>query len=317
MIQRRSALAGALAIVMTIAFAPIPSRAQVATLLPPGAVKLPFQRIAVDTDHSAVEFHVGFMGMSSVHGSFGTWEGTMMYDPAHFERTTVTIAILADSINTSVTARDRDLRSDHFFDVKKFPYITFASTGIAPHGKDYTVTGSLQRMGFTGKLALNRKDYGIEGIAFWNNEFDPGRRAVADQVDIDFTVEAELVNMDTRDFPKAQALIKRIDADGLTASLAAVRSGAPDAHADAFGAYRAMLTNAGSKLRQSGRFADAAGVYRTLTELDPRDAEALAGLGEAELFAGDKRRAVIDFKRSVAADPSNTAALEYLRHLGT
>jgi polyisoprenoid-binding protein YceI len=341
--QRRSALAGALAIVTTIAFAPIPSRAQVATLLPPGAVKLPFQRLAVDTDHSAVEFRVGFMGMSSVHGSFGTWEGTMMYDPAHFERTTVSIAIAADSINTSVPARDRDLRSDHFFDVKKFPYITFASTGIAPHGKDYTVRGSLtmhgvtktvalelapihalakdawqnQRMGFTGKLALNRKDYGIEGIAFWNNEFDPGRRAVADQVDIDFTVEAELVNMDTRDFPKAQALIKRIDADGLPAALAAVRSGALDVHADAFGAYRVMLVNAGSKLRQSGRFADAAGLYRTLTELDPRDAEALAGLGEAELFAGDKSRAISDFKRSIAADPTNTVALEYLRHLGT
>ena len=341
MIQRRFAFAGALAIAAALT-AP-PARSQVATLLPPGAVKLPFQRLAVDTDHSAVEFRVGFMGMSSVHGSFGTWEGTMMYDPAHFERTTVSIAIVADSINTSVPARDRDLRSDHFFDVKKFPYITFASTGIAPHGKDYTVTGSLtmhgvtktvaleltpthplakdawqnQRMGFTGKLTLNRKDYGIEGIAFWNNEFDPGRRAVADQVDVDFTVEAELVNMDTRDFPKAQALIKRIDTDGLPAVLAAVRSGAPDAHADTFAAYRAMLANAGSKLRQSGRFADAAGVYRTLTELDPRDAEALAGLGEAELFAGDKRRAVTDFKRSVAADPTNTAALEYLRHLGT
>ncbi|HEY6235759.1 MAG TPA: YceI family protein [Candidatus Elarobacter sp.] len=341
MIQRRFAFAGALAFAAALA-AP-PARSQVATLLPPGAVKLPFARLAIDTDHSAVEFRVGFMGVSSVHGSFGTWEGTMMYDPAHFERTTVSIAIAADSVNTSVPARDRDLRSDHFFDVKKFPYITFASTGIAPHGKDFTVTGSLtmhgvtktvaleltpvhplakdawqnQRMGFTGKLSLNRKDYGIEGIAFWNNEFDPGRRAVADQVDIDVTVEAELVNMDTREFPKAQALIKRIDADGLPAALAAARSGAPDAHADAFPAYRAMLANAGSKLRQSGRFADAAGVYRTLTELDPRDAEALAGLGEAELFAGDKRRAVTDFKRSVAADPTNTAALEYLRHLGT
>jgi polyisoprenoid-binding protein YceI len=341
MIRRISALAAALATAMV--FAPAPSRAQVATLLPPGAMKMPFQRLAVDTDHSAVEFRVGFMGMSSVHGNFGTWEGTMMYDPVHFERTTVTIAILADSINTSVPARDRDLRSDHFFDVKKFPYITFVSSGIAPHGKDYTVTGSLtmhgvtktvaleltpvhplvkdawqnQRMGFTGKLTLNRKDYGIEGIAFWNNEFDPGRRAIADQVDVDFTVEAELANMDTRDVPKAQALIKRIDADGLPAALAAVRGGAPDAHADAFGAYRAMLANAGSKLRQSGRFADAAAVYRTLTELDPRDAEGLAALGEAELFAGDRKRAVADFKRSVAADPTNTAALEYLRRLGT
>ncbi len=75
--------------------------------------------------------------------------------------------------------------------------------------------------------------------------------------------------------------------------------------------------NAGSKLRQSGRFADAAGVYRALTELDPTDAEAFAGLGEAELFSGERKRAVVDFKRSVTADPTNTMALAYLRHLGT
>lgn len=341
MIKRLLSFAAALA--LATALAPVPASSQVATLVPPGSVKLPFQRLAIDTDHSSVEFRVGFMGLSSVHGSFGTWEGTMMYDAAHFERTTVTIAILADSINTSVPARDRDLRSDHFFDAKKFPYITFTSSSIAPHGKDYTVTGSLamhgvtktvaleltpvhplvkdawqnQRVGFSGKLALNRKDYGIEGIAFWNNEFDPGRRAIADQVDIDFMVEAELANMDTRNSPKAEALIKRIDADGLPAALASIRTGAPDAHADAFPAYRAMLVNAGAKLRQGGRFAHAAAVYRALTELDPRDAEALAGLGEAELFAGDKSRAVTDFKRSVAADPTNTAAREYLRHLGT
>ena len=66
-----------------------------------------------------------------------------------------------------------------------------------------------QRMGFVGKTSVNRKAYGIDGIAFWNSEFDPGRRAIADQVDIDVTIEAELVNMDTRDFPKAQALIAR------------------------------------------------------------------------------------------------------------
>jgi polyisoprenoid-binding protein YceI len=336
---RRFSFAGALAFLVALAAAPAGS--QVATILPPGSVKLPYQRLAVDTDHSSVEFRVGFMGMSSVHGNFGTWEGTMMYDAAHFERTTVSIAILAESINTSVPARDRDLRSDHFFDAKKFPHITFTSSSIAPRGKDYAVTGNLtmhgvtktvtlqltpvhplvkdawrnERIGFAGKLSLNRKDYGIEGIAFWNNEFDPGRRAIADQVDIDFMVEAELANMDTRSAPKAQALIKSIDTDGVPAALAAARTGAPDAHADTFPAYRAMLVNAAAKLRQSGRFAHAAAVYRALTELDPRDAEALAGLGEAELFAGDRGRALADFKRSVAADPTNTTALEYLRHL--
>jgi polyisoprenoid-binding protein YceI len=340
MIQRDVLVAGALA--FAVALIPAGSGAQVSPILPAGAVKLPFQRLAFDTDHSSVEFRVGFMGVSSVHGSFGQWEGTMMYDPAHFERTTVTVAILAESINTSVPARDRDLRSDHFFDVKKFPFITFTSSGIATHGQGYTVSGNLtmhgvtkpvaleltplhplvkdawrnERIGFVGKTSLNRKDYGIEGIAFWNNEFDPGRRSVADQVDVEFTIEAELANMENRNPPKVEALMKRIDSDGLAATLASVRTAAPDAKADGFAGYKFMVAMAGSKLTQKGRFADAAAVYRTLTELDPHDAEAFAGLAEAELFSGDRKRAVADFKRSVAADPTNTAALEYLRHLG-
>lgn len=336
-----AAFAGALA--FAAALVPAPSSSQDSTIVPAGAVKLPYQRLAVDTDHSSVEFRVGFMGVSSVHGNFGTWEGTLMYDPAHFERTTATIAILADSINTSVPARDRDLRSDHFFDAKKYPFITFVSTGIVPHGKGFTMSGNLtmhgvtkpvalevtqlhplvkdawgnQRAGFTGKTTINRKDFGIEGIAFWNNEFDPGRRAIADRVDIEFMIEPELVNMDTRNFPKAQDLIKHIDADGLVPALTAARSGAPAVKTDAFPAYRAMFMNAGLKLRQLGRFADVAAVYRAVTELDPSDAEAFAGLGEAELFAGDRARALGDFKKSVAADPTNTMAMEYLRRLGT
>jgi polyisoprenoid-binding protein YceI len=339
---RVSTIALVLAFACTAALVPATSSAQVSPLLPAGAAKLPFQRLQFDTDHSAVEFRVGFMGLSTVHGDFGRWEGTMMYDPAHFERSTVSVTIVADSINTSVPARDRDLRSDHFFDTKKYPFITFSSTGIAPRGQGYTVTGNLtmhgvtktvaleltpvhplvkdawrnERIGFVGKTSLNRKDYGIEGIAFWNNEFDPGKRGIADQVEIDVTVEAELVNMDRRNSPKIEELMKRIDADGITAALAGVRTAAPDPKAEAYAAYRSPVANAGWKLCQAGRFADAAAVFRTLSAIDPTDAEALAALGEAELLGGDRKRAVADFKRAVAADPTNTMALEYLRHLG-
>jgi polyisoprenoid-binding protein YceI len=338
---RAFARAGTLA--FAVSLVPAPSRAQVSPILPPGAAKLPFQRLAFDTDHSAIEFRVGFMGVSSVHGDFGRWEGTMMYDPAHFERTTVTVAILAESINTSVPARDRDLRSDHFFDAKKFPFIVFTSTGIVPHGQGYTMSGNLtmhgvtkqvalevtplhplvrdawrnERIGFTGKTSLNRKDFGIEGIAFWNNEFDPGRRAIADQVDVELTVEAELANMANRSTPQVDALMKQIESDGAAPALASVRKNAPDPHAAEFGAYKSTLGMVGAKLLQNGRFADAIAVYRAFSGLDPTDGTALAALGEAELLTGDRNRAVADFKRALTADPTNTAALEYLRHLST
>ncbi|MBV8370219.1 MAG: YceI family protein [Candidatus Eremiobacteraeota bacterium] len=335
---RSFARAGALALV--VALVPAPARAQVAPILPPGVAKLPFQRLAFDTDHSGIEFRVGFMGVSSVHGDFERWEGTMMYDPVRFERTTVTVAILAESVNTGVPARDRDLRSDHFFDAKKFPYIVFVSTGIVPHGQSYTMSGNLtmhgvtkavaldvtplhplvrdawrnERIGFTGKTSLNRKDFGIEGIAFWNNEFDPGRRAIADRVDVELTVEAELANMGNRSTPQVDALMKQIDSGGVAPALAGVPKDAP---ADEVRTEKQTLAMVGAKLFQNGQFADALAVYRASSGLDPSDATALAALGEAELLTGDRKRAVADFKRALAADPTNTAALEYLRHLGT
>jgi polyisoprenoid-binding protein YceI len=331
------------AISLTLTLWVAPSQAQVATILPAGTPSANgLARYQVDADHSSLEFRVGFMGLSSVHGDFTAYEGTMMYDPQHVERTTITLAILAASIDTGVAARDKDLRSPNFFDAKQYPVIVFSSTGVAPQaGGGLTVSGDLtmhgvtkpitlklasihpltkdawqnQRIGFVGKTSVNRKAFGIDGVAFWNNEFDPGRRAIADQVDIDVTIEAELVNMDTRDYPKAQALIARIDAEGLTAVTASLRRAAPDSKSDAFPAFRATLVNAAAKLRQRGRFADGAGLYRVLTALNTQDAEAFAGLGELEFFSGERQLAVADFKRSVQADATSTMALEYLRHL--
>jgi polyisoprenoid-binding protein YceI len=339
----RVALGAALALLLVLTVRAVATQAQVATILPSGAPTLNgLQRYQVDADHSSLEFRVGFMGLSSVHGDFTAYEGTMMYDPQHAERTTITLAILSDSIDTGVAARDRDLRSPNFFDAKKYPAIAFSSTGVTPQaGGGLSVTGDLtmhgvtkpvtlklaalhpltrdawknQRIGFVGKTRVNRKDFGIDGVAFWNNEFDPGRRAIADQVDIDVTLEAELVNMDTRDYPKAQALIARIDAEGLPAVVASLKAAAPDGKSDAYPAFRAMLVNATAKLRQKGRYADGVALYRILTGLNAQDAEALAGLGELEFFSGDRQLAVADFQRSLDADSTSTMATEYLRHL--
>jgi len=333
----------ALAIAFAAVSVPSLGTAQTATILPPAASAAQgLQRYQIDTDHSSLEFRVKFMGLSTVRGAFQTWEGAVMIDPAHTDSMTATIAIAAESISTGVPARDRDLRSDHFFDTKKFPYITFTSTRVvtkAPGG--YALAGELtmhgvvkpvvialvpthpllkdawgnQRLGFTGTTTIDRKDFGIEGTAFWNNEFDPGRRAIADEIAIDAAIELELVNMGSRAFPKADALIKQIDAGGLAAALTTVRAAAPDLRAPEFAAYHAMLANAALKLRQAGRYADGAALCGVLVAIDNKDAEALAALAELELLGGDKKRAAGDFKRAIAADPTNTVAAEYLRHL--
>jgi len=342
--QNVAALTVACALTVAPGFGIRPARAQVATILPAGTPSLNgLTRYQIDADDSSLEFRVAFMGVSTVHGNFTSYEGTMMYDPQHVNRTSITLAILTESINTAVPARDRDLRSPNFFDAKKYPVIMFTSTAVkaSRYANSMDVIGNLtmhgttrpivlalynqhrlvkdawqnRRIGFFGAAGVNRKDFGIDGIAFWNNEFDPGRRAISDKVEINFEIEAELVNMDTRDFPKAQALIARIDGEGLTAVAASLKRAAPDAKSDAYPAFRSMLVNAAAKLRQRGRFADGAGLYTVLTDLDGKDAEAFAGLGELEFFLGERQRAVADFKRAVEADPTSTMALEYLRHL--
>ena len=119
--------------------------------------------------------------------------------------------------------------------------------------------------------------------------------------------------MGNRSTPQVDAFMKQIDSGGVAPALAGVRKDAP---ADEVRAEKLTLAMVGAKLFQNGRFADALAVYRASTGLDPSDGTALAALGEAELLTGDRNRAVADFKRAVAADPTNTAALEYLRHLG-
>jgi tetratricopeptide (TPR) repeat protein len=173
-----------------------------------------------------------------------------------------------------------------------------------------------QRIGFTGTTTISRKDFGIDATAFWNNEFDPGRRGIGDAIEIDAAIELEAVNMGTRSAPKAEALVKRIDADGLDATVASVRSGAPaDPKGSEFAAYRTIVANAALILRQAGRFREGAALCAVLTAIDPKDAETLSAQAELELLAGERKRAVGDFKRALAADPTNTVAAEYLRHL--
>src|SRR5689334_10388553 len=92
-----------------------------------GASGLSVRRLDIDFPHSAVEFSVRFMGVSRVRGAFSQFGGTIMYDTADARRSSVSVVIQAKSINTNVESRDKDLRSANFFDVEKYPLITFHS----------------------------------------------------------------------------------------------------------------------------------------------------------------------------------------------
>ena len=115
----------------------------------------------LDTAHSAAEFAVKHLMISTVKGRFNTFTGTGETN-ADGTIKSAELSIDAASINTNVEARDNHLKSADFFDVEKFPKITFKSTKI------------------------NRKDWGL----VWNQALEAGGWAVGEEVKINVEFEA-------------------------------------------------------------------------------------------------------------------------------
>jgi polyisoprenoid-binding protein YceI len=160
----------------------------------------------LDPPHSAAQFAVKHFGISTVRGTFTKVSGTVQYDEANPTKASVQATIDASSVDTRVENRDKDLRGPNFFDVEKFPTITFQSkkVEVAGQGK-LKVTGDLTMHGVTKEVVLdvdgpspvmkdshgnmrrgasatttiNRHDFGVNG----------GASAVGDDVTITLDVE--------------------------------------------------------------------------------------------------------------------------------
>lgn len=162
----------------------------------------------IDPAHTAAQFAVRHLGISTVRGEFKKVSGSASYDPADPGKTGLEATIDATTVDTRVDMRDNDLRSPNFLDVQKFPTITFKSkrTESAGPGKlkitgDLTIHGVTKEVvldvdgptppvkdprgnvhvGASGTTTVNRKDFGVSGA--------PG--VVGDEITI--TIDAELI----------------------------------------------------------------------------------------------------------------------------
>jgi polyisoprenoid-binding protein YceI len=110
----------------------------------------------IDPAHTAAQFAVRHMGISTVRGAFTKVSGTVQYDPADVAKSSIDVTIDATSLDTRVERRDNDLRSDHFFDVAKYPTLTFKSKRVEPAGQGkLKVTGDLTIHGVTKEAVLD------------------------------------------------------------------------------------------------------------------------------------------------------------------
>jgi len=162
----------------------------------------------IDPNHSAAQFSVRHLGVSTVRGAFMKVSGSAKYDTADPTKDSVEVSIDASSVDTRVQMRDNDLRSPNFLDVQKYPTITFQSKQAKSAGAgklqivgDLTIHGVTkevvldvdgpsapikdpwgnQRLGASASTKINRKDFGVNGA--------PG--VVGDEISI--TIDAELI----------------------------------------------------------------------------------------------------------------------------
>jgi polyisoprenoid-binding protein YceI len=109
----------------------------------------------LDPAHSAAQFSVRHMGISNVRGTFTKVGGTVT-NPGDPAKASVDVTIDASSVDSRVQRRDDDLRSDHFFDVAKYPTITFKSKKVEVAGPEkLKVTGDLTIHGVTKEAVLD------------------------------------------------------------------------------------------------------------------------------------------------------------------
>jgi polyisoprenoid-binding protein YceI len=110
----------------------------------------------VDASHSNASFSVRHMMITNVRGEFQKLEGTVSWDPAAPAATQIEATLDVASINTRDAQRDGHLKSADFFDVEKFPKLSFKSKSVTAKGKEHlSVTGDLTIHGVTKEVVLD------------------------------------------------------------------------------------------------------------------------------------------------------------------
>jgi polyisoprenoid-binding protein YceI len=175
-----------------------------------GLVQAEPARWTVDTDHSTIEFRVAHMLVSKTTGRFTDYQGFIDMDAEEGTVKAIEATIKTVSVNTNHEKRDAHLRNADFFDVEKYPTMTYrmkhytkTADGYQAVGeltlrgvtKDITLVGNFNgvakdpwgnlRAGFNAEGKLNRKDFGI----VWSKTLDGGGLVVGDEVSIKLDIE--------------------------------------------------------------------------------------------------------------------------------
>ncbi|MFI8207061.1 YceI family protein [Streptomyces sp. NPDC085937] len=166
----------------------------------------------IDPAHTTIGFVARHAMVTNVKGSFKDFTGTLQLDGSDPSRSTATLDVVMDSIDTGNADRDGHLKSADFFKTDEFPTMTFRSTKAeALGGDDYRITGDLsilgttrpitidlefngaakdpfgnERVGFEGRTEILRSEWGLT----WNAGLETGGVLVSDKIKLNFDISA-------------------------------------------------------------------------------------------------------------------------------
>lgn len=165
----------------------------------------------IDPAHSEADFTVRHMGIANVHGRFGNVNGTLTLDEKDISKSGVNANIDISTVDTGVAQRDTHLKSAEFFDVAKYPQMTFVSKSLSNTGGQLQLTGDLTihgitksvnmalegpskeqvdpygktRRAFSATTTIHRQDFGLN----WNGNLKSGDTVVGDDVKVELDIE--------------------------------------------------------------------------------------------------------------------------------
>jgi polyisoprenoid-binding protein YceI len=309
------------------------------------AAELVSQRYSVDPMHSTVAFTTVILGGVKVRGRFTAYDGTVIYDAKHPERSSVSAIIETKSVNTDMSFRDDHLRSPDFLDVEHFPTIEFVSERVVPRRDGLMVSGMLTMHGvsrpvsfpaklalapykigttvgvaFSAELRVSRKDYGIAGTNKFNPDYNPLTNMLSDSVDIVLDIDAIRSGYADRRLGTgkppgvADTINKVVLAHGVDSAIATYHR-LRESHATDynFGAYQLDLL--GHQLAERGAIADAIKIFRLNVEQYENTDGVLDSLGEAQASVNDSAGALTTFRRAREKFPKSANAREMVRRL--
>ncbi|MEZ4852063.1 MAG: YceI family protein [Bacteroidia bacterium] len=295
----------------------------------------------LDDQHSYIGFKIKYFGFSPVRGRFDEFDGTAFYDP---DQSYLSVSLFIDvkSINTGNEQRDEDLtQTPEWFAADSFPQIIFQSThtrfredgGFDLKG-NLTIKGKTQevivpfiaptpisrdwagneQVDFSGRLTINRQDFGVNGNEFWSTVMENGLTQLSDEVELEIDIHARRADYIRRyaDLDSSDIRKKVIDAimnQGLEEGMKLIEN----IHREA-AISEGNFSTIGYCLISQGKYAEAKEIFQKKLDIYPESVAGRTQIGIGHLFLGEMEEARNRFNEVLTRSGNDSRATEYLRH---